>query len=88
MFVSVGCEKENADELEKIIKYNPLIESMHDFRMVGKGEHKNLIFDVVVYNDKVKKISSEKEIIDQLTEAIKDIHPSYNCVITIDKKYA
>ena len=75
-------------ELEKIIKYNPLIESMHDFRMVGKGEHKNLIFDVVVYNDKVKKISSEKEIIEQLTEAIKDIHPSYNCSITIDKKYA
>ncbi|MDD6770043.1 MAG: cation diffusion facilitator family transporter [Inconstantimicrobium porci] len=79
---------ETRAELEKIIKYNPLIESMHDFRMVGKGEHKNLIFDVVVYNDKVKKISSEKEIIDQLTEAIKDIHPSYNCVITIDKKYA
>lgn len=75
-------------ELEKIIKYNPLIESMHDFRMVGKGEHKNLIFDVVVYNDKVKKISSEKEIIEHLTEAIKDIHPSYNCSITIDKKYA
>ena len=79
---------ETRAELEKIIKYNPLIESMHDFRMVGKGEYKNLIFDVVVYNDKVKKISSEKEIIDQLTEAIKDIHPSYNCVITIDKKYA
>lgn len=75
-------------ELEKIIKYNPLIESMHDFRMVGKGEHKNLIFDVVVYNDKVKKISSEQEIIDQITTAVKDIHPSYNCVITIDKKYA
>lgn len=76
------------DEVSKIIKYNPLIESMHDFRVVGKGENKNLIFDLVIYEDKVKKISSEEEIIDNITKSIKEIHPTYNCVITIDKDYS
>ena len=31
------------NEVEKIIKYNPVIKSMHDFRIVGHGEHQSII---------------------------------------------
>ena len=74
-------------EVEKIIKYNPVIKSMHDFRVVGHGESKNLIFDVVVDNDKMIKIMSEEELKEDIISAIKDVHPEYNCVITIDRDF-
>lgn len=75
------------EEVEKIIKYNPVIKSMHDFRIIGHGEHKNLIFDVVVDNDKLEKIMCEDELKENIKKCIKDVHPEYNCVITIDREY-
>lgn len=75
------------DEVEKIIKYNPIIKSMHDFRIIGHGEHKNLIFDIVVDNDKLEKIMCEDELKESIKESIKDVHPEYNCVITVDREY-
>ncbi|WP_040210202.1 cation diffusion facilitator family transporter [Clostridium polynesiense] len=74
-------------EVEKIIKYNPLIKSMHDFRIVGEKEKKNLIFDVVVDYNALKKIMSEEELKEKITSDIKDIHPQYNCIITIDPDF-
>lgn len=75
------------DEINKIIKYNPLIKSMHDFRVVGEGEKKNLIFDVVVNPENLKKIMSVDELKEDIITAIKSIHPEYNCIITIDNDY-
>ncbi|MGL6104972.1 cation diffusion facilitator family transporter [Romboutsia sp.] len=75
------------EEVEKIIKYNPVIKSMHDFRIIGHGEHKNLIFDVVVDNEKLTKIMSEEDLKENIEKCIKDVHPEYNCVITIDREY-
>lgn len=75
------------EEVEKIIKYNPVIKSMHDFRIIGHGEHKNLIFDVVVDNDKFEKIMNEEELKQTIEKCIKDVHPEYNCVITVDREY-
>ena len=74
-------------EVEKIIKYNPVIKSMHDFRVVGHEEHQSLIFDVVVDNDKMVKIMTEEELKEDIINAIKDVHPEYNCIITIDRDY-
>ena len=74
-------------EVEKIIKYNPVIKSMHDFRIVGHGEHQSIIFDVVVDNDKMVKIMTEDELKEDIINAIKDVHPEYNCIITIDRDY-
>ena len=74
-------------EVEKIIKYNPVIKSMHDFRVVGHGEHQSIIFDVVVDNDKMIKIMTEEELKEDIINAIKDVHPEYNCIITIDRDY-
>ena len=75
------------DEINKIIKYNPLIKSMHDFRVVGEGKKKNLIFDVVVNPENLKKIMSVDELKEDIITAIKSIHPEYNCIITIDNDY-
>ena len=74
-------------EVSKIIKYNPLIKSMHDFRIVGEGNEKNLIFDVVVDSENLKKIMDEQALKNDIIEAIKEIHPEYNCIITIDHDY-
>ncbi|MGL5346654.1 MAG: cation diffusion facilitator family transporter [Peptostreptococcaceae bacterium] len=75
------------EEVEKIIKYNPIIKSMHDFRIVGHSETKNLIFDIVVDSEKLGKIMSEDELKKDITKAINDIHPQYNCIITVDRDY-
>lgn len=74
-------------EVEKIIKYNPLIKSMHDFRIVGEKEHKNLIFDIVVDSAALRKIMHEEELKEKIISDIKDIHPEYNCIITVDPDF-
>lgn len=58
--------------------------SMHDFRVVFGKSHSNLIFDVVVPPS--YKISDDnlRELIDA---GIKTIDPTFNSVITIDRKY-
>ncbi|MDQ0149496.1 cation diffusion facilitator family transporter [Eubacterium multiforme] len=75
-------------EVSRIIKYNPLIKSIHDFRIVGEGNEKNLIFDVVVNSKYLSKISSEEKLKGEIIEAIKELHPQYNCIITIDHDYS
>ena len=75
------------DEINKIIKYNPLIKSMHDFRVVGEGEKKNLIFDIVVNPENLKKIMSVEQLKEDIISAVKSIHHEYNCIITIDNDY-
>lgn len=75
------------NEVQKIIKYNPLIKSMHDFRVIGNGDCKNLIFDIVVNPESLAKIMSKDQLINEISDAIKDLHPNYNCVITVDNDY-
>ena len=60
---------------------------MHDFRIVGQGEKKNLIFDIVVNPEKLKKIMSQEKLKEDITNSIKKIHPEYECIITIDNDY-
>ena len=72
-------------ELARIIARNEKIESMHDVRIVGKGDKKNLVFDVVV--DGELSHSDEEELKNWVNEEIQKIHPEYNCVILVDKNY-
>ncbi|QAT39261.1 cation diffusion facilitator family transporter [Clostridium sp. JN-9] len=76
------------DEVESIIKKYPMINSFHDFRVVGSGEHKNLVFDIVI--DYSQKLSSEFEnnIINDISSDIRSIHEYYNAVITIDRDFS
>ncbi|MEG1481147.1 cation diffusion facilitator family transporter [Clostridium sp.] len=79
--------KDAYDEVLKIVKYNPLIKSMHDFRVVGEGTQKNLIFDVVVFSKTLSKVTNEEDLKESISSAIKETHPQYNCVITVDHDF-
>lgn len=79
--------KEAYKEVQKIVDYNPLIKSMHDFRLVGEGDEKNLIFDIVVNSKFLKHVMTESELKATIKNEVKKIHPLYNCIITIDHEY-
>lgn len=59
--------------------------SIHDFRMVNGEEQINLIFDLVLPYSYKKE--AEEELIDQLTERLKEIDARYSCVITLENSF-
>lgn len=74
--------------VSKILRNDfPAVSSFHDFRIVGSGENKKLIFDVVVPFD--KKITPEEfdNLGADIQNDIQKEHPHYDCVITIDRDY-
>ena len=81
-----GEVKEAYEEILSLIKQYDYIESIHDFRVVGEGEIKNLIFDIVVDSLKESPIT-DSELIDKFSKGVKKSHPYYNCIITIDKNF-
>ncbi|MBE6070374.1 MAG: cation transporter [Clostridium butyricum] len=81
-----GEVKDAYDEIQNVIDEYDFIESIHDFRIVGEGDIKNLIFDIVLDISKDSHISNE-DLINIISERVKKVHPCYNCVITIDKHY-
>lgn len=81
-----GEVKDAYDEIIALISQYDYIESIHDFRIVGEGEIKNLIFDLVVSPSKETNLNDD-ELIGKISEDIKKSHPCYNCVITIDKHF-
>lgn len=81
-----GEVKDAYDEIINIINDYEYIDSIHDFRVVGEGEIKNLIFDVVV-NTSEKHPTEKDDIIEIISSRLKKSHPQYNCIITIDKHF-
>lgn len=75
------------EELEALIKRFPLVKSMHDFRLVGDGEYKNLIFDVVIEHTKGFKHEDEEKLKKEIDRELKKIHSRYNAMITVDKDF-
>ncbi|MBI6874369.1 cation diffusion facilitator family transporter [Clostridium aciditolerans] len=78
---------EAREELTETLKTVPIVKSFHDFRVVGEGENKNLIFDIVIGADhrltKREELSLQKDI----NFKLKKLYPNYNAIITIDKDY-
>ena len=58
--------------------------SMHDFRVVKGVTHTNLIFDVVIPYQCPKK---DRQVIEEITQKIKEKEQSLYAVITIDRFY-
>jgi len=77
--------KKTRDDIEKIVAEFPEVLSIHDLRVVGSGEKKNVIFDVVVGNS--VKEHEEHELKQKIANRIKEIYPGYNLVIIIDRHY-
>lgn len=58
--------------------------TLHDFRIVQGPTHTNIIFDVVVpYHFPM----SDKQLIEDISERLKEENPNYYTVIEVDKKY-
>lgn len=74
-------------EIVLLLMKFPMIKSMHDFRVVGKGDYKNLIFDIVVDYTFVDNAENTKKIKDDINSYLKEKHPEYTAVITIDKDF-
>ena len=81
-----GEVKEAYEEILSLIQEYEFIESIHDFRVVGEGEVKNLVFDLVVTASK-KLTITDTELVNKISESIKKHHPYYNCIITVDKNF-
>jgi len=81
-----GEVQEAYEEILSLIQEYKFIESIHDFRVVGEGEVKNLVFDLVVTSSKEFTIT-DTELVNKVSESIKKHHPYYNCIITVDKNF-
>ncbi len=78
---------ETQHALLEILNNHPLVKSMHDFRVVGEGEKKNLIFDVVVDSNRKKVKITDEELKRDICTRVKSRYPNYNCIITIDNDF-
>lgn len=76
--------KETWDYVETVLRRYPEIKSMHDFRIVGEGDIKNLIFDIVVSPSLSARNKVREKMLNEIKESIREEHPQYNCVITVD----
>jgi divalent metal cation (Fe/Co/Zn/Cd) transporter len=95
VYLSIHMDPINTDSLEiialkeevyKKIKVIKGIVSMHDFRVVERGEGKTILFDVVL--DKTSfKDNEEKELQAQIQDIIYIINPSYRSIITFDREF-
>lgn len=75
---------EMQEELKQILEdFFPEVLSFHDFRIVGKGERKNLLFDLVVKNSMSK--GAQKALRLDIVGKIQERYPYNNCVITFDQ---
>jgi heat shock protein HspQ len=74
-------------EVVNIIKKYSFIKSIHDFRIVGEGDHKNIIFDVVVNAEYASDDNFSDKLNSNLNKDIKRTHPFYNVIITVDKDF-
>jgi cation diffusion facilitator family transporter len=75
------------DVLEKVLRKFPLVKSMHDFRVVGDGDYKNLIFDLVIEHTKGYKSEDEEALKKDIDKELKTLYPRYNAMITVDRDF-
>lgn len=78
---------EAREEVENILEDYPFVKSIHDFRIVGDDEKKNLIFDIVVNPGDIGKDISEDDLKKEIGKKIKKVHPQYKSIITVDREY-
>ncbi|MTK12877.1 MAG: cation transporter [Clostridiaceae bacterium] len=78
---------EAREELIETLKTLPIVKSFHDFRVVGEGGNKNLIFDIVIGADHRLTKSEELSLQKDINFKLKKLYPNYNAIINIDKDY-
>ena len=85
--VDIADEKTNTLKKEVIEKINKINEKykIHDFRIVSGPSHTNIVFDVLLPADDKNDIETLRK---QISNSIKELDQSYNCVINFDRDYA
>lgn len=73
-------------QVEEKLSKIPGVLSIHDFRVVGNGEEKTLIFDTVIKKSYAID-AQKKEIQVQIEEAIYAISPKYRVIVTLDREF-
>ena len=74
-------------DLLNVLEYFPIIKSIHDFRIVGEGEHKNLIFDAVIDFNPSFTEHDEIKLEEEINKELKKCCPHYNALMTVDRDY-
>lgn len=74
-------------ELIEAIRPLTAIHSIHDFRIVGHGEHLNLVFDAVVDNEIPATDAAAQQLVQKINELLQEKHPYYHAVVQIDRNY-
>ena len=72
--------------IEAILKTYSIVKSYHDFRIIGDGNNKNIIFDVVVDSKEFTSNFQSEHLKENIEHSVKIGHPNYNCIVTIDLK--
>ncbi|MGH4118282.1 cation diffusion facilitator family transporter [Clostridium sp.] len=87
--LNIDDKEVNASRLKllKVLESFPIIKSIHDFRIVGEDDYKNLIFDAVIDFNKAFTESDEVKLKEDVNIEIKKSYPSYNALMTIDRDY-
>ncbi|MFT9057318.1 MAG: cation diffusion facilitator family transporter [Ethanoligenens sp.] len=75
------------NELLEAIKPLSVIRSIHDFRIVGKDKHLNLVFDAVVDNSVPATTGATNQLVQEINSLLKQKHPNYRAVVQIDRNY-
>lgn len=75
------------EEIKNILEKFPSIKSFHDFRVVGDGEFKNLVFDIEILTHKKVPHMDEKNMLKAIDLELKKIHPNYTALITVDRHF-
>lgn len=70
--------------VEDVLKTYPAVKSLHDFRVVGENDIKNLIFDIVVNPIDLNDCFTKEKLSQFIERDIKKLHPQFNCIITVD----
>jgi cation diffusion facilitator family transporter len=87
--LNIDGKEVNASRLKllKVLESFPSIKSIHDFRIVGEGDYKNLIFDAVIDFNRAFTENDEVKLKDDINLEIKKLHPNYNALMTLDRDY-
>lgn len=79
---------ETKRQIEEVLSKFPTVKSLHDFRIVGEGEHKNIIFDIVVSTSGKLTSSVETKLKEDINIEVQKLYSHYNCLITVDRDFA
>lgn len=87
--INTDDEEVNASRIDllNVLEYFPIIKSIHDFRIVGEGDYKNLIFDAVIDFNPSFTEHDEIKLEEDINIELKKCCPNYNALMTIDRDY-